>query len=247
MPYDGEPGEALAQRWGLPVCVTLQRVSSTLDVVHEMAAAGAEAGLVVLADEQVAGRGRHGRAWLSPPGRGVWLGYLRRPADPEAAGPLSLRVGIAVARALTPLGAEVGLKWPNDLILADRKLGGILCEARWTGVRAGWVAVGVGLNLYGPMPLDLERIGVALDHEVPGVTRLQVLDAVVPALTRIPERGALQPDELAEFERRDWLRNRRVHLPRSGIARGVGADGALLVEMDDGRVERVVGGSVVAA
>ena len=175
------------------------------------------------------------------------MGYLRRPRDAEAVGPLALRVGIAVATALTPLGAEVALKWPNDLMLDDRKLGGVLCEARWTGVRPGWVAVGVGLNVHGPMPPALERIGVALDQNVAGATRLQVLDRVVPALRLIPERGALDPRELAEFERRDWLRNRRVHAPRRGIARGVEADGALLVETEDGRVERVVGGSVVAA
>jgi BirA family biotin operon repressor/biotin-[acetyl-CoA-carboxylase] ligase len=247
MPFDGEAGDALAVRWDLPACVTLDRVSSTLDVVHEMAAAGAEAGLVVLADEQVAGRGRQGRAWLSPPGRGIWLGYLRRPADPEAAGPLSLRIGIIVAQALDALGADVRLKWPNDLVLADRKLGGILCEARWPGVRPGWVAVGVGLNVHGPIPPGLERTGIALDHAVPGVTRLRVLDRLVPALGHLPERAVLDQRELTEFHRRDWLRDRRVRAPLRGVARGVGADGSLLVETDDGRVERVVGGSVVAA
>jgi BirA family biotin operon repressor/biotin-[acetyl-CoA-carboxylase] ligase len=112
----------------------LERVDSALDAIHDRAAAGAPAGTVVVAGEQLAGRGARGDPWHSPPG-GLWLSILLRPAVPVGVGVLSLRTGLAVATALDRVtgGESVGLKWPNDLILRDRKLGGILCEARWQG------------------------------------------------------------------------------------------------------------------
>jgi BirA family biotin operon repressor/biotin-[acetyl-CoA-carboxylase] ligase len=223
-----------------------ERVSSTLDVVHEMAAGGSPAGLLVLADEQIAGRGRQGRAWLSPAGQGVWLGYLVRPATGDAVGLLSIRVGLAVARALEQLDVVIALKWPNDLMAQDRKLGGVLCEARWQAARPAWVAVGVGLNVRGPLPAAVRDAASTLEAARPGVTRLDVLDCMVPALAELPDTPRLDAKELAEFGRRDWLWGRRVGMPVPGTARGLAANGALLVETDHGRVERVVGGSIVA-
>jgi BirA family biotin operon repressor/biotin-[acetyl-CoA-carboxylase] ligase len=211
-----------------------------------MAADGAPSGLVVLADEQVAGRGRQGRAWVSPPGRGVWLGYLARPPAGETARLLSIRVGLAVARALERIKISVELKWPNDLMARDRKVGGVLCEARWEVTRPAWVAVGVGLNVLGPLPKELGLTAVALDAVRPGVTRLEVLDCLVPELSELPSVPQLMADELTAFARRDWLNARRLLGPVEGTARGLAADGALLVETDDGRVERVVGGRIVA-
>jgi BirA family biotin operon repressor/biotin-[acetyl-CoA-carboxylase] ligase len=245
-PYDGVSADALATRWDVPACIVYERVSSTLDVVHTMATDGAPSGLVVLADEQVAGRGRQGRAWFSPPGSGVWLGYLTRPDAGEIVRLLSIRVGLAVAHALERISVTLELKWPNDLMLQDRKVGGVLCEARWETTRPAWVAVGVGLNVRGPLPKALDLTAVALDAVRPGVTRLEVLDCIVPELSELPSLPQLMGEELTAFARRDWLNARRLREPVEGTARGLAADGALLVETDDGRVERVVGGSIVA-
>jgi BirA family biotin operon repressor/biotin-[acetyl-CoA-carboxylase] ligase len=246
IPYDGASADTLAARWGLPACIVYERVSSTLDVVHTMAADGAPTGLVVLADEQVAGRGRQGRAWFSPPGGGVWLGYLARPEAGEIVRLLSIRVGLAVARALERISVNLELKWPNDLMLQDRKVGGVLCEARWEATHPAWVAVGVGLNVRGPLPKALDLTAVALDAVRPGVTRLEVLDCIVPELSELPSLPQLLGEELTAFARRDWLNARQLRGPVEGTARGLAADGALLVATDDGRVERVVGGSIVA-
>ena len=245
-PYDGVSGDALAARWGVPACIVYERVSSTLDVVHTMAADGAPTGLVVLADEQVAGRGRQGRAWFSPPGSGVWLGYLARPGTGEIVRLLSIRVGLSVARGLERISVNLELKWPNDLMLQNRKVGGVLCEARWEATHPAWVAVGVGLNVRGPLPQALDLTAVALDAVRPGVTRLEVLDCIVPELCKLPSLPQLSGEELTAFARRDWLNARQLRGPVEGTARGLAADGALLVETDDGRVERVVGGSIVA-
>ena len=129
-----------------------ERVASTMDLVHELAERGAEAGSMVVATEQLQGRGSRGRPWHSPPG-GLWLSALYRPPSTGGLELLSVRVGLAVARALDPyVPTPVRLKWPNDLMHDGRKLGGILCEARWQGAALGWIAVGVGLNVRNPVP-----------------------------------------------------------------------------------------------
>src|SRR5262249_48139630 len=121
--YDGKTASELASLLGLPRVELLSRVSSTQDVAHELAAADAPAGTLVLADEQTSGRGRQGRAWTSEPGAGIWLTLIERPTDPASADVLSLRVGLALARALDRFTAEpVRLKWPNDVYTAGRKL-----------------------------------------------------------------------------------------------------------------------------
>ncbi len=244
--YDGVPHEELTRRLATPRCLVLQQVGSTLDVVHDLAEEGAPAGTVVLAEEQLAGRGRMGRRWLSPPGTGIWLGYLARPECAVERGLMALRVGLAVVRALGDLEVAAGLKWPNDVVASDRKLGGILCEARWSQRRVAWVAVGVGLNMCGPLPAELEGTAVALDEIRPEVSRAAVLERLVPRLHDLPDVAELTDDERATFARHDWLRGRRLTEPVVGTAIGIDHEGALLVETEQG-VERIVGGSVAAA
>lgn len=242
--YDGHTASMLRGRWALPRVIVRDRVSSTLDVVHEVAEQDGDEGTLVLADEQTAGRGRHGRRWHSAPRQGVWLGYLVRPRDRPVGGVLALRVGLAVAVAMDDLGLSIRLKWPNDLIVRDRKLGGILCEARWRGETLGWVAIGVGLNINGPMPAELTEQAIAADAVMPEVTRMAVLDCVVPALHGLAPASVLDPEELGRYAERDWLRGRRLEAPVAGIVRGVDGDGALVVASAEG-IERVLGGTVV--
>lgn len=244
--YDGVPREELARRLAAPRCLTLQQVGSTLDEVHQLAGAGAPAGTVVLAEEQLAGRGRMGRRWLSPPGTGIWLGYLARPGCAVERGLMALRVGLAVVQSLGDLEVAARLKWPNDVVVSDRKLGGILCEARWTGRLVAWVAVGVGLNVHGPLPDELEGTAIALDEVRPDVNRVAVLERLVPRLHVLPDVARLTEDEQATFVRHDWLRGRRLTEPVVGTAVGIDREGALLVETEQG-VERIVGGGIAAA
>ena len=243
MNYDGLAPADLAARLKAPGCLSLVTVTSTMDIVHELATEGALAGTVVLADEQVAGRGRQGRRWHSPRGGGVWLGYLARPVNATEGGVLALRAGLAVVEAIAEAGASARIKWPNDVLLEDRKLAGILCEARWVADTLAWVAVGIGINVHGPLPVDIANSAVALSEVVPGVTRLTVLDALVPRLHRLPDVPGLTDAERAAYERCDWLAGRSIKEPVRGIALGVDRDGALLVETGRG-VSRVVGGSV---
>lgn len=211
-------------------------LGSTQDALHELAAAGAPAGTAVVADELTAARGSRGRAWAAPAG-GLWLSLLVRPAASPAVPLLSVAVGLALAPVLDRVagGARVMLKWPNDLYLRDRKLGGVLCEARWLGGSPAWVVVGVGINVANPIPGELQDQAVALAEVAPGITSAELVQPVVDALRGVrADAAALTPADLAEFARRDWLRGRFLESPAVGRAAGLAPDGALLVEPDGG-------------
>jgi BirA family biotin operon repressor/biotin-[acetyl-CoA-carboxylase] ligase len=207
------------------------RIGSTMDRVHQLAEQGAPAGTAVLAEAQTGGRGSRGRAWHSPPG-GLWLSVLYRPDSPIGVELLSLRLGLRAAEALEAAGPGLGvmLKWPNDLIVSDRKLGGILCEARWQGETLAWVAAGLGLNVTNPIPDDLRLTATALGEHRPGAS----VDAILPGLLEalrcpLADADQLSPDECRRLQRRDWLRGRELRAPLAGRAEGIGPDGALLV------------------
>jgi BirA family transcriptional regulator, biotin operon repressor / biotin---[acetyl-CoA-carboxylase] ligase len=213
------------------------RLSSSLDAIHELGAQGAPAGAIVVAEEQSAGRGRDGRTWRSPAG-GVWLGMLLRPPV-CAPGALSLRVGLVVADVVDELLGvpRAQLKWPNDVLLGDRKLSGILCESRWQGETRQWLGVGIGVNVANEIPEELRHSAVALSELRVGVRRIDVLDLLVPALAGCATpRAELTEQELAAFATRDWLRGRDLAQPARGRAAGLAPDGALLVDAAAGRV-----------
>src|SRR6185369_6775816 len=122
-------------------------------------------------EAQTGGRGSRGRAWHSPPG-GLWLSVMYRPPSPAGVELLSLRLGLLVATALEAAapGLPVALKWPNDLMVGDRKLGGILCEARWQGESLAWVAAGLGLNVTNDIPDDVHLTATALAEHLSAVS-----------------------------------------------------------------------------
>ncbi|HEX9220439.1 MAG TPA: biotin--[acetyl-CoA-carboxylase] ligase, partial [Gemmatimonadaceae bacterium] len=114
--FDGATQEVIQKLLGLARVELLESTTSTLDVAHRLAARGAPAGTLVLANEQTAGRGRGGKTWQSSPGAGIWLTLIERPTGSSGLGVLSLRVGLAAAEALDRFASEpIRLKWPNDL------------------------------------------------------------------------------------------------------------------------------------
>lgn len=239
--YDGVAPEALARRLGVPTVVAFDQVGSTLDVAHRVAPT-ALSGTLVLADEQTAGRGRHGRRWTSAPGAGIWLTLIERPTDVRALDVLSLRCGLYAAEALDGLAASpIGVKWPNDLYVGSQKLAGILIETRWRGTAPDWVAIGMGLNVTAP-PMD-SAIGLRV-----GVSRVVVLELLVPALRRAAGASRhLDRDELARWNARDVAAGRAVSTPAAGRAAGISAEGELLVTDDREVVSRHRTGSLTFA
>jgi BirA family biotin operon repressor/biotin-[acetyl-CoA-carboxylase] ligase len=217
-----------------------------MDLLHGLAAGGADAGTIVVAGEQTGGRGSRGRGWQSPPG-GLWLSALFRPQVSTGVELFGLRIGLAVADAVEALGPgmSVHIKWPNDLMLGDRKLGGILCEARWQGDSPAWVVAGVGINVANAIPADLAAVATALAERMPGVTP-DLLEPEVTARLRTLDPGAerLGAAELAALRHRDWLHGRRLRGPAPGRAAGISEEGALLVRADSGATIAVRAGTV---
>ena len=229
---DGIPAASLARRWGVPRCEVAATLDSTLDRAHALGSEGAPSGTVVLALEQTAGRGRDGRTWHSPPG-GIWLALLLRPRATPL-GIVAIRSGLVLADVVDELAGRplARLKWPNDVLVADRKLAGILCEGRWQGDTPQWLAVGLGVNVVNEIPAPVRTTAIALSEVVARVRLLDVLDRLVPPLTRLGAAERLTEQECAAFAGRDWLRDRPLRGPVPGHARGVRPDGALLVEGD---------------
>jgi BirA family biotin operon repressor/biotin-[acetyl-CoA-carboxylase] ligase len=202
--------------------VHLRVTGSTNERARELAAAGAPHGTLVTANEQTAGRGRQGRTWTAPAGRALLCSLVVR--DPPRL--LSLAAGVAVAEVA---GAEAMLKWPNDVLVAGRKVGGILVEGRPS---ERWAVLGVGLN-------------VALRDEdlLPGAGTLglgpedieAILGELVAALTRWLAAPA---DAVLEAVRaRDVLRGQPVRWAHgAGRGAGIDADGRLLVSTDEGEL-----------
>lgn len=246
--------------WGVPALHAFSECASTNDVARTLALDDAPHGTTVIADHQHAGRGRHGRAWADHPGMSVLLSMVLRAereragaAHPTATVSLPLRVGLAAARALRDaIGLDVGIEWPNDLVVADRKLGGILCESSLTSAGLEFVVAGIGINV-ASRPADLDpttRARATSLAELVGVppARAAIAGRLARRLRTLRPDTALPDDELDELRRIDSLAGRAVRLGTGteGIARGILPDGALAVEVD-GTIIDVRSGSVSPA
>lgn len=230
--YDGCRAEELRALLEVPRVDVQDSVTSTMDVAHALAAGGAPAGTLVLAERQTAGRGREGRRWASGAGIGIWLTMVERPTDAEALDVLAIRLGLAAARVLEPFaGGSIRLKWPNDLYVGVGKLAGLLVESRWRDQVVDWIAVGLGLNVR--LPSDVPYASALRT----GTSRLAVLESLVPALrASAAAHGGLRAAELTAYRERDLARGRGCRQPAPGIVLGIDERGSLLVRTPAGDV-----------
>jgi BirA family biotin operon repressor/biotin-[acetyl-CoA-carboxylase] ligase len=221
-------------------------LDSTNRYVLDEARRGAPEGLVAVADFQTAGRGRRGRGWVAPPGASLLVSVLLRPAlVPEHTPVVSMACAVAMAEAITRVaGFRPGLKWPNDLVVGDRKLAGILAERDGDAV-----VVGAGVNVeWREFPPELTEAATACNLEAGhAVDRRALLDAFLAELdARYSDLDAVT----AEYRSRLATLGRRVRVERAGGALvgravGVGAAGQLVIEDDHGDVVEVHVGDVV--
>jgi BirA family biotin operon repressor/biotin-[acetyl-CoA-carboxylase] ligase len=221
-------------------------VTTTMEMAHQWAEAGAHTGDAVVARRQRAGRGQQGRSWSAEVG-GLWLSVIGRPDARFGLDPLSLRVGLAVAEALefeVPGLRGIGLKWPNDLMLRGRKLGGVLSEARWQGGRCLWVVTGIGINLHNPIPRELHDIAITLAEVVDAPLPEALAPAIATAAGRAMHGGPLAPRELEAWRERDVLSGRAITSPARGVAAGITEAGELCVRQESGEVVRCAVGVV---
>lgn len=227
----------LTERFGRSLHV-YERVTSTNDLAKGLAEEGAPEGAAVLALEQTAGRGRLGRPWASPRG-GMYLSVVLRPALPTDRWSL---LGIAIAvgsssAAESLAGMPITLKWPNDLLLDVRKVGGILVEAGPT-----FAVAGIGINAAVP-PDMLHPDAASLNVELAPLV-CEILRGVEQAMAMLPADAA---GLLAQWRRRSATLGRHVRVVGreevAGIAEDIDADGALLLRTAQG-VRRVLAGDV---
>ncbi len=227
------------------------------DLGEELQAGRAQ---LCVAELQNAGRGRRGRSWMAPFGSGICMSFGWQFAEaPPTFSALSLAVGVAVVTALRSLGAaDIALKWPNDLVWQGRKLGGILIEMRAEAEGPAHVVIGIGINVRMPAAIRLQlaeqRAALVSDlHDImrEGTpNRNAVVGAVASELVAMLRQFAVEG--FAPFERAwrslDTLANAPIKVINGtqttlGIARGVDADGTLIVDVD-GDLRRFASGEV---
>lgn len=257
--WEGQSATDLAERWDRPNVHIYSSIDSTNTTAKRLAEGNAPAGTIVLSDEQTAGRGLEGRTWHSPRGSGLYLSLILRPQGPTNPLLIPLLAGMGAARAVERLTEDVrpAIKWPNDLIVDDRKAGGVLSEAAWFGQTPKYLVVGVGLNVHqaqDDFPAELRQVATSLD--MAAGRRLSRLDLADRVIEEVEDRcadppSALDRECLREFDARDWLRDRRCAVeeedgpPRRGTAVGIAPDGALLFRPDRGALERVSSGRIL--
>jgi BirA family biotin operon repressor/biotin-[acetyl-CoA-carboxylase] ligase len=227
--------------------------ASTNDIAHNLALHGAEEGTVIFAEHQTRGRGRHGRSWASPRGKGLWFSIILRPKFPsENFSRITIAASVAVARAIeTQTSLRAAIKWPNDVLLNGKKCAGILTESRNNNTAI--LGIGVDVNCDADdFPTELREVATSLAIESGKIVDRNAFSAEI--LRQLDELYRLAHEN---FERvaDEWARRcttlgkqivvkigeRRIE----GCAQALDERGALLVRLDSGRVEHVLGGDLV--
>lgn len=235
--------------------IYLESTDSTNEVAKAEAQAGAGEGTVVIAEEQTMGKGRRGRTWLAPRGTSLLLSVIFYPRLlPQEAARLTMVASWAAAEAIeATTGLVVYLKWPNDIRVAEKKVGGVLTEMALTGEKIQYAVVGIGINVnWDPAQIPELRdtatsLSVALGREVP---RLPLLRSLLAKL----EEGYRKAQEDEDFHR-IWAKrldtlHREVEIDIGGeVVRGFAEDidreGALLLRQSDGSLRRITVGEVM--
>ncbi|WP_425517601.1 biotin--[acetyl-CoA-carboxylase] ligase [Paenibacillus oenotherae] len=227
----------------------LDSVDSTQNIAQQMAEEGAPEGTLVIADQQTNGRGRLGRSWVSPAGKGVWMSLVLRPGIPLQFAPqLTLLTAVALCRALkSVVPLEIGIKWPNDLLIGGKKISGILLESTAEDERLRYVIAGVGVSVnLEPEDYPKELLDVATSLLIAGGEHID-RGAVVAAFIRQLEHlyAVYQREGFGPIRTLWEALSVTLHKPTKlyaptevfeGTPIGLDERGALLVEKADGSV-----------
>lgn len=223
--------------------------------IKRLAQEGAEEGTLAVADIQNAGRGRLGRRWSAPSGTSVMMSILLRPSyAPSYAPMMTLIMGLSVGQACKALGANVSIKWPNDVVINGKKICGILTEMSAVGDKIEYAVIGTGINVnLRKFPPELVKTATSLCLELGcEFDRLKVLDAVLIAFEENYEKF-LRTLDLSlikdDYEKLLANKDRKVRVldplgEYEGTARGINFRGELLVELASGEICEVSAGEV---
>jgi BirA family biotin operon repressor/biotin-[acetyl-CoA-carboxylase] ligase len=226
-------------------------LDSTMTKAAELAAAGAESGTVIVAREQTAGQGRLGRSWHSEPDAGLYFTEILRPKlCPDSLPLVTLALGLATRGAITEsIGVACDLRWPNDVLIEEKKVAGILAQLQHGALLAG---IGVNVN-HTSMPEDLRGIATSLrcvtgrEHHCEALlqTLIDRIDSWLETLLRDGKKPVLD----AFTQSSGYVRGRRVIVDQSdgeirGVTDGLDPQGFLYVRQDDGRRTLILAGGV---
>jgi BirA family biotin operon repressor/biotin-[acetyl-CoA-carboxylase] ligase len=256
LPEEIEPG-LHTKIFGRPI-IFYHEISSTQDAAKELARKGAEEGTVLIAETQTQGKGRKGREWSSAPGQGIQISVILRPTlKPAQSIQIPLVAGVAVAQAIievTPLKPKI--KWPNDLIVARKKVGGILTEMNAEIDRIDYVVLGIGLNVNTPpalFPKEIEEIATSLAEELgEPVSRVRLLQSflsefeglygefITSGFQTIRERWKAMSNTIGAWVELSDMDGGKME----GKILDIDTDGALLLQKRNGSIERILAGDV---
>ncbi|CAH1194310.1 Bifunctional ligase/repressor BirA [Paenibacillus auburnensis] len=236
----------------------LETVASTQEEAKKLAEKGAPEGTAVRAEEQTGGRGRMGRKWHSPAGKGIWMSVVLRPDLPLSLTPqLTLLAGVAVCRAIREVtGVPAGIKWPNDLLAGGRKICGILLESslREGGLHYAIAGIGISANLTEEdYPDYLQGVGTSLLIEGGGipVDRTRLTEAVLTELeylyTLYIEQGFKPVKDFWEAMSVTLGRQISFSTPQGrceGTAMGLDENGGLLLQDASGKIISILSGEI---
>jgi len=240
----------------VPQILGFDSLPSTNLEAARRAVEGAPEGLCVVAGEQTAGRGRQRRHWVSPKDAGLYFSIIFRPRFEQSVWPLlTLMAAIAVHDVLLELyQLETDIKWPNDILVNEKKLCGILAETVETS-QGRAVVVGIGINLTSKsFPPDLEGLATSVEAATGGSADVQVIrEALARVLVvhyqQLQDRSGPEAIIAQWTERSSYATGKRIRVSENtenflGITRGLALDGALRVETDDGEIRIVRAGDV---
>lgn len=231
------------------------RVDSTNRIALEMASQGLPGGIVILAEAQEKGKGRLGREWFSPEGMNLYFSLLLRPYQPARDFPLySLATSVALIEAIQrTTGLAVQIKWPNDVVLEDKKLAGILLESEVRGDQSPSLVVGVGVNVnigLNDFPPELQKSATSLRMALG--RPVDRADLLIELFNQLVEQYRLVDDKallIQAVRQHCQTLGRRVRVQTArqefeGWAEDLQEDGALLIRMGDGNQRRILVGDV---
>ncbi len=224
-------------------------IGSTNTHAMQAGADGAPHGSVYVAGAQTAGRGRGAHIWASPPGSGLYVSILLRPGvGPGDALLFSLAAGLAAQAAVRETaGVAADIRWPNDLLVGRRKLGGILSEMHAEVTRVRFLVIGVGINVHQQeFPPELAATSLAIENPRHQCSRERLLASLLLHLQQETAQMDRLPQRLEAAS--SWVRGKRVtvgeDMPFSGVTEGLDARGFLLVRTDGGELRTVLSGAV---
>lgn len=237
---------AKGSRLGKPIEV-MASTGSTNDDAKAGAKSGAPHGAVWVAEQQTSGRGRQGRSWISPAGENLLFSVLLRVScAPARVPPLALVCGLAVRDAIARrVSVDVGIKWPNDVVVDGQKIAGILVESALSGSKVEYVIAGIGVNVHTrELPPELAATSISL---LGGEThRAELLADILANLDHDVEHVAHRGLGIvhARLAKHDALKGRAVEGETSGVAEGIDPDGRLIVRRPDNTLVKVMAGEV---